>query len=375
MATSGRAAVFLGAGKGFAIRDIPIPEIEDEAVLVRITRAGICGSDLHFWRGDSKRLAPRSDRGQMLGHEMTGTVAAMGSKVKTDSLGRALKEGDRVVYSYFYPCGRCSICLAGDLYICPNRWRGGMDPDEPPYWTGAYGEYYYLRPGHYVFKVPDDLSDDEVAPLNCALSQVIFSLELAEVRFGDTVVIQGAGGLGINAIAVCRDMGAAEVIAIDAIPGRLELARRFGATGTIDIGQYPTPKDRIQRVRELTGGRGADLVADLVGFPGAFVEALEFARYGGRVVEVGNISLGNEVAIDPAKFVWGGKTVKGVNTYHPAVIPKALAFLQRNRDRFPFQKVVSHHFPLDRINEAFEQSEWYGRSGDTTQITRSMIVP
>ena len=375
MATTGRAAIFLGAGKGFELREIPIPELEPDAVLIRITRAGICGSDLHFWRGDSKRLGPRSERGQMLGHEMTGTVTALGSNVKTDSLGRVLKEGDRVVYSYFYPCGRCYVCLQGDLNVCPNRWRGSLDPDEPPYWTGAYGEYYYLRPGHFVFKVPDDLSDDAVAPLNCALAQVIFSLNAAEVRFGDTVVIQGAGGLGINAIAVCRDLGAEQIIAIDGLPGRLELARQFGADQTIDLNEYPSPQARVARVRELTGGRGADLVADLVGFPAVFAEAIEFARFGGRVVEVGNISLGNEVPIDPAKLVWGGKTVKGVSTYHPAVLPKALGFLQRNRERFPFDKIVSHHFPLDQINQAFEQSEWYGRSGDTTQITRAMITP
>ena len=157
MTTTARAAVFQGAGKGFELRDVPIPEIEPDAVLVRITRAGICESELHFWRGDSKRLGPRSERGQMFGHEMTGQVAALGSNVKTDSLGRALKEG--------------------------------------------------------------------------------------------------------------------------------------------------------------------------------------------------------------------------VSTYHPAVLPKALSFLQRNRERFPFDKMVSHHFPLDQINQAFEQSEWYGRSGDTTQITRAMITP
>ena len=117
-------------------------------------------------------------------------------------------------------------------------------------------------------------------------------------------------------------------------------------------------------------------MVDVVGLPAALPEAIELARFDGRVLELGNISLGLEVAIDPAKLVRGGKTVKGVITYHPAVIPKALAFLQRNRDRFPFGKIVSHHFPLDRINEAFEQSEWQGRSGgEATQITRAMVVP
>src|SRR5262249_56831354 len=111
------AAIFFAPGKPFELAQVPIPELEPEGVLIRVTRANICGSDLHFWRGDAPIKVPEG--GWIFGHEMTGIVARLGSKVKTDSLGRALKEGDRVAYTYFYPCGRCHACLPKEPAPCP----------------------------------------------------------------------------------------------------------------------------------------------------------------------------------------------------------------------------------------------------------------
>ena len=124
----GKAAVFFGPGKPFALREITLPEIEPEAVLIRVTLANVCGSDLHFWRGDAPLRLP--DDGWIFGHEMTGRVARLGAKVKTDSLGLPLAEGDRVAYTYFYPCGRCYACLNKEPASCPakiERPRGHED--------------------------------------------------------------------------------------------------------------------------------------------------------------------------------------------------------------------------------------------------------
>ena len=121
-ATSAKAAVFFGPGKPFEIRDVPIPDVEPEGVLIRVTLANICGSDLHFWRGDAPLRYP--DDGWNFGHEMTGRVARLGARVKTDSLGRPLTEGDRVAYTYFYPCRRCHACLNNQPAACPTRSSG-----------------------------------------------------------------------------------------------------------------------------------------------------------------------------------------------------------------------------------------------------------
>ena len=144
VAATARAAVFFGPGKPFEIRPVPIPEVEPEGVLIRVSHANICGSDLHFWRGDAPLRLP--DDGWIFGHEMTGRVARLGAKIKTDSLGRPLKEGDRVAYTYFYPCGRCYACLHQEPAACPNKLERPLGPSAFPHLHGAFADHYYLRP-------------------------------------------------------------------------------------------------------------------------------------------------------------------------------------------------------------------------------------
>jgi threonine dehydrogenase-like Zn-dependent dehydrogenase len=369
--STGKAAIFFGPGKPFEIRDVQVPDLEPDAVLIKVSLANVCGSDLHFWRGDAQLRLP--DDGWIMGHEMTGRVAKLGRDVKTDSLGRPLKEGDRVAYTYFYPCGRCYVCLQGELASCPAKIERPRGPSQFPHLHGAFAEYYYLRPNGALFLVPDTLPDELVSPVNCALCQVLFGLHQAGLRFGGSVVIQGAGGLGIQAAAVAKDMGAQTVIVVDQISGRLELARAFGADHTINVAEVTDKKDRVNLVRKLTGGVGADVACDFVGFPQVIPEGIEMLRAGGTYLEVGTISRGAKVELEPALLVWGAKRIVGVIQYDPWVIPRALDFLVRNRARFPFDRLVSHKYPLEKINEAFADSEWHGRQ--TTTITRAALVP
>jgi threonine dehydrogenase-like Zn-dependent dehydrogenase len=368
---TGKAAVFFGPGKPFELRELPLPDVEPEAVLVRVALANVCGSDLHFWRGDAPLKLPAD--GWIFGHEMMGRVARLGTRVKTDSLGRPLAEGDRVAYAYFYPCGRCPACLDKQPAACLAKVGRPLGPSQFPHFHGAFAEYYYLRPGGAIFKVPDDLPDTLVAPVNCALSQVIFGLHTAGLRLGDTVVVQGAGGLGLQAVAVARDMGASVVIVIDRLPGRLELARAFGADHTIDLREVGDRQDRVNLVRTLTGGAGAHVVCDFVGFPAVIPEGLEMLRQGGTYLEIGTISRGAKVELEPAQLVWGAKRIVGVIMYDPWVIPRALDFLVRNRRRWPFDRLISHTYPLEQINEAFAASEWHAK--DATTITRAALMP
>ena len=371
MAEKGKAAVFQGPGKGYEIQEFDIPDPEPEAILIKVSMGGVCGSDLHFWRGDSPAFAAMTNR--VGGHEMTGRVATLGANITTDSLGQPLKEGDRVCYAYFYPCNRCYQCNKGEFAACPNKVGRMMTGGSP--FNGAYGEYYDLRPGHWVFKVPDELSDEMVTPVNCALSQVIYGLQQAGFKMGDTLVVQGAGGLGTNACAVAKEMGAAQVIVIDGVAGRLELAKQFGADHTINLTELQDPAARIQKVQELTGGRGADVVGEFVGLPAVVPEGLAMVRNGGTYLEIGNISFGQSVEIDPSALVWGSKTIVGVTMYDPWVIPHALDFLVRTKDKYPHEEVVSHDkYPLADINKAFEDAEWQ-RDGDATKVRRAVIVP
>lgn len=363
----GRVAAFPGPGEAFSLQRFPVPDLEPGAILARVAMAGICGSDLHAWRGETRGA------GTAAGHEMVGRVERLGEGVRTDSRGQPLREGDRVVYAYFYPCRRCPVCLRGRFSACPHE-VARRPLGEAPYFTSAYADYYYLRPGHVVYKAPDELSDEMLTPVNCAVAQVIFGLQEAGLRLGDAFVTQGAGGLGLYALAAAREMGAAPLIAIDGVPARLELARRFGAHYTIDLNDAATPQERIARVRDLTGGYGADVVADFVGHSRVVAEGVAMTRNGGTYLAVGNISPDDASTFAPNLLVSGRKRIVGVMHYNPDSIGLALDFLLRTRGRYPYEEIISHRFPLDRIDEAFAACEWSGRQAECG-VVRGVIVP
>lgn len=368
MAEMGRAAIYHGLGKPFEIKEYPVPDPEPGAILVKITMATICGSDLHMWRGDIDLAGLGLPMPSIIGHEMTGKVVKLGEGVSTDSAGQPLAVGDRVVYRYFNPCGRCPACLKGQDAACSMNQLFIFPVDSPPHFTGAYADYYYLKPNQTVIKVPDELTDAMVAPVNCALSEVIYGLEKVRFGLGETIVIQGAGGLGLYTTAVAKDMGAHKVIVVDGIPDRIDLARAFGADDIVDMREHKTPEARVQRVLELTGYRGADVVAELVGFPSAVPEGLSMLSNTGRFLEVGNISPGKMATIDPSSLVMGSKTIYGVVFYGRDTLKKAIDFLSRTRNKHPFDKLLGKTYKLDDINKAFEEQ-------DKGLVTRSAIVP
>lgn len=367
MTEMGRAAVYTTLGQPLEIKEYPVPDPEPGALVVKLTLANICGSDLHMWRGDIDLGALGSPLPTILGHEMTGTVAKLGKGVTTDSAGQPLAEGDRVIYPYFIPCRRCAPCLRGEETVCVANLMYMCPVDPPPHFLGAYADYYYVRPNQTVLKVPDDLTDEMVAPVNCALSEVIFGLEKVRFGFGETIVIQGAGGLGIYATAVAREMGADRIIVIEGIDERIELVKSFGADEIIDMKQYSTPEDRIGRVFELTGFQGANVVAELAGVPAALPEGVNMLGQGGRCLEIGNISPGHTTKIDPALLVMGSKTIYGVTFYSAATLKKALDFLSRTKNKYPFERILSRKYPLEEINQAFEDQ-------DKGLVSRSAIV-
>lgn len=369
MPETGLVAAFTGVRRPFEFREFPVPEPAPGGIVVKVRLANICGSDLHAWRGDYD-----VSRGQKepyclsLGHEMTGEVYRLGEGVTCDSSGRPLVVGDRIVYQYFCPCGRCRSCLRGSTPRCAEGLRYRFPPTEYPHFNAAYGQFYYLRPGQAVFRVPDNVPDDLAGPANCALAQVIDGLERGGVGIGETLVIQGAGGLGINAVAVARERGVSQVIVIDGVESRLALAREFGADQTLLLAEFPTPEDRIRRVRQLTDGAGADAVLELVGAAAVVPEGVAMLASGGRYLMIGNINQKQRVEIRPAELVHGGKTVLGLMWYRPESLQQAVQLLSMRGDRYPFAKILSHHYPLRAIDQAF-------RDQDSGTVQRSALLP
>ena len=373
MAETGVSAVWHDSDQSWELRDLPIPDLEEDAIQIRVRAPSVCGSDLHVWRGEGlpKDAPPRDPF--VFGHEMMGEIAGLGNKIKTDSLRRPLKEGDRVAYSYFFPCAKCYNCIRGEFGACKFR-LGRVPLEEWNVCNGGFAEYYYLRSPQYVFKLPDNISNAEAAPINCALAQVYEALHLGGVRLGDNVVIQGAGGLGVNATAVANELGASKIIVIDGQKPRLDLAVQCGATHTIDMNEYSTPQSRIDRVLELTNGIGADKVLEVVGFPSAVEEGVKMVRMRGIYLEVGHISPNSMASLDVAQLVANQIRFYGIQHYDPWILPNAIDFMERTKDKYPLGNVVSHEYTLDRIGEAFKTAEWLGQQKGS-EVTRAIVTP
>jgi len=371
--TEGLIAVFHGSGKTFELKRFPVPEPGPGEVLLRVTRCDICGSDLHMWRGDVELSDFGVSWPVALGHEAVGRVAALGQGVTADARGAAIGENDRVVWAYNFPCGHCKACRRGQTNACPVGAARMMSPvEQPPHFYGGFAQYYLLPAGGNLLRAPDELGDEVLAPLNCALCQVMFGLAEVELETGETVVVQGCGGLGLLACAVARDRGAAKVIAIDRLAPRLELARRFGADEVIDASAVDDPRARVKAVMNLTEGWGAEVVVEVAGLPDVVPEGIRMlARYG-RYLELGNISPRQTYKADPSLLVGANRRIFGVSFYRRETLGQALDFLSRTQTLHPYHDLVSHDFPLSRIDDAFAAAD---SLRGNAQIVRAAVLP
>jgi threonine dehydrogenase-like Zn-dependent dehydrogenase len=354
-----KIALLTAVGGPIELAEFPLTTPAPGTAALKLRMAGICGSDLHIFRGELPLFYPFA-----MGHEMVCEIAELGEGLTTDATGKPLAVGDRVVTPYFWTCGQCHACARGRAHACQNLMAGEFRThDQAPHFVGAHGEYYYTTRRQPLFKVPEDLADEAVAPLNCALSQVLFALR--DVRLGDTVVIQGAGGLGINAAAVAHTAGAAEVIVIDKITERLDVASDFGATHCIDASDISTA-EITEQIHRRTDGVGSDWVLEVVGAPGVIPDGIGFLNNGGTLLEVGNIGTGRTFELDPSVLVYGNKSVRGVMLYDPVTLAIGLSFLQRTS--FPFSRLMPKPFHLADVNAAFE-------SANAGQVPRGALVP
>ncbi len=357
MSSVNRAALFFEPGKPFEIREFPIPEPKPGGVTLKITRSNICGSELHIWRGDGRLGQVVTPQGRVLGHEATGTVYRLGEGMTSDWNGAPLQEGDRIAYQYFQPCGRCRNCMRGMSEACKESFkvqRGSLD--EWPYTRGSFADYLYLHPRQAVFKVPDNVTDTMVVSANCALAQVIMGLERVNVELGDRVVIQGCGGLGVYACAIAKERGAETVIAIDGIDERLQLARQMGADHTIDFRALPDARSRIDAVKDLTEGQGADVVVEVVGSVEVINEGLRMLAWGGRYLEIGVFFTGTNFDCDPGRLVAQNQRIEAVGSYDAASLQRAIEFLSKHAEHLPLDEVVVD-YPLEDINKAFADQD------------------
>lgn len=367
MANTACAAVLEAFEQPLALRDFAIPEhIEPGAALVRIELAGICGTDVHLWRGQLSIPLP-----VILGHETVGRIERLGEHLDKDWLGNPLRAGDRVTWAASISCGACYYCrLKHQPTRCLHRKAYGISfsAGAPPHLQGGYAEYIYLRPGTAIFKLPDGLDNEEVVGAGCALTTALHGLERCGIRRGDRVVIQGAGPVALAVLALARHSGAHEVLMIGGPAHRLDLCRRFTADWLLDIDTVPRPADRHARVLERLDGYGADLVVECVGIPAVVPEGLEYCRDGGTYLVLGHYGNAGAVPLNPHAITRKQLRLIGSWGYEPRHVAAGLEFLAGAGKHFPFRATLTHQFPLARANEALAATrEW--------RSTKSAIVP
>lgn len=348
-----RAAVLRRFREPLKIECVPVPDrLEPRSLLVETLACSICGTDVHLSQGS---LALKVDLPVIIGHEMVGRIIAMGEESARDSVGQNLKIGDRVLWTHT-ACGSCFYCtVARQPTLCDNRRAYMYETMERyPYLLGGFSEYGYVLPDSGRIKVPDTVGDDLASLCSCAFRSVMNGFNnLGAIEATDHVVIQGVGPLGLLATSVARMAGARSVIAIGAPDSRLELAREFGASLTLSI-EATGVQERLEATRRATDGRGADIVMEFTGHPGAFNEGLDIVRKGGRYLVVGQLGDG-DTTLKPSTIVKKNIAVIGSFSGDARSYWQALEFASRHQDQVPFTKMLTGRFPLAEVNIALDR--------------------
>ncbi len=320
------------------------PEPGDTGVVVRIKACGICGSDLHFYQRGGVKVKP----GTIMGHEFSGDVVAVGKAVKD------IRVGDRVAGASLMVCGKCAWCKSGQYYLCRDILMGGLD------FHGAYAEYATVPlavPGQTVFQLPDSLSYEAGALIE-PLGVGIFAARRAEPAPTDTVVIFGAGMIGLAALAAFKSSGVSMLLVSELAPKRRQAALDIGADIVIDAGS----EDVLARIMQGTGGKGADIAVECTGLRKPFLQALRSLRIDGKLMQVGVFDTAFE--FNPVTITTRNLRVIGcLGGDYPA----SLQLLGSGKVRS--DSYITHFFPLKDINQAFETQ------ADTGESIKVMLKP
>ncbi len=368
-----KAVVMVAPGK-VEVQELPYPDhLEPGAVIVKMEMSGICGTDKHAYRGEVTLYGGTESEQDMVypcvhGHENAGIVVEMNGKGRDiEYSGQDLKPGDRVTNCPNVICGRCWYCRNVHGYpYCAEHQGIGMTyySNQFPYIVGGWGEYMYLPPKAWIYKVPEHIPVEYA----CLVELFVVAALLDRAKeyaayggkgfhFGDTVVLQGAGAIGMMMCAKARMLGAGKIIALDPMDMKLELAKQFGADLGINVSKY-TDQELVQYIRDETEGRGADVVVETVGRPEVLKVGLEMLRRGGTYMETGNfVDTGGTVELNVHRHIAAKNVLIFGNTNHPHDgYYSALDMMWRYRQDFPFEKLITHRFKYDQAQEALKKS-------------------
>jgi len=326
-----KAAVY-SAPKKVKLKEVAIPGINDEEILVRVKVALTCGTDRKLYLRGHPLFPPPF----ILGHEFAGEVIKVGKKVKK------IRKGMRAVAANSAPCHSCFYCKRGREELCENLLIR---------LSGAFAEYIAVPEPivkDNLFEIPEGISYQEAAflePLACA----VHGIEEAEIKLGDTVVINGAGPIGLLLLQLAKLQGAM-VIITDLSKERISLARKLGADKTLNVTRV---KNQVKAVKELTKGKGADIAMEAVGIPDVWEKTISMARKGGKVILFGGCPSETSIKIDTQLFHYGEITIKGVFHHTPNYVRKSFNLICRKA--IDTNSLVTKQYPLCKIKEVLDK--------------------
>ena len=322
-----RAVRYYGPEKPLKVEEVEVPQPSSDEVLVQVEAAGICHTDLHFLNGTLKPW--KGELPLILGHEIAGTVAELGENVK------GFRKGDRVVLNNGINCGECYYCKIGCENLCDDLDQHGFTVD------GGYAEYV-KTPAQTLVKLPSEVSFELGAVLTCGVAATYHSLvDVAQARKGESLLINGIGGLGLNALQIARNLGL-ETITVDIFEDKLKTAAELGADYTINASDADVP----EIVKELTGGRGVDIALELVGTKKAMANAFSSLAKLGRYIIVGYTR--DMLELSPLNLVVGEYKVLGSVAY----TRKNLESVVELAEEGIIKPTITRIFSLDEVEEA-----------------------
>jgi len=356
-----KAAVMIKPGE-IQLREFPWPKLEEGSMLIKIEISGICGTDKHAYRGRKDYTFPL-----IPGHENVGVIVEITKKAskEIEFSGEILKEGDRVVVCPDILCGKCFFCKHSNGFTwCENirSYGANLSIKDPPYITGGWSEYMYIFPGSFVYKVPKKIPLEIVVlmePMAGTYSidklRDFTSFSSEGLIPGFSVVIQGLGPIGLMYITKAKLLGASKVIAIGKYQNQLEMAKKFKADYLINVSKI-SMKNIINFVKGITKGRGVDLVINCTGIQSVISDGLEMLRKGGIFLEISAIANSGMIPFSTYKVCTESLRIIGMsNCAYIGFIP-ALELMKQYSTFFPFEKIVTHKYPLEKIEEAINKS-------------------
>jgi threonine dehydrogenase-like Zn-dependent dehydrogenase len=360
-------AVFMAApGRPLERTRVAAPRPRPGGAVLQTVGSEVCGTDVHLWHG---RLAG-VPYPIIPGHVSVGRVLETQGPL-LDVEGRPIVEGALVTfYDVYGACGACWQCLvARASNRCPHRRVYGITAPAADGLLGGWSERIEILPGVRVVALPETLTAEDFLGGGCGLPTGFHAVERASLAMGDTVVIQGAGPVGLNAAIFAQLSGALRVFVVGAPKARLDAARRLGAEDTLDIGEIRNPADRAVWVRERTGGRGADVVIEASGNPAAVPEGLDMLRDAGRYVVVGQYTDSGDATLNPHRQInRKHATILGCWGYEFSHLHRALAMMARHVERFRWRELVTREYPLAKAQEALEDME-------SLRVIKALIRP